>query len=148
MWRMKQNEAMTYMKNTSHTVSDPHYIGEKPNTSVILVMFLKVAAILLLLGFTNPDILARLAQRLDHRPRLVIGFAAETERLIDNAKAKRLKKGCDWIVANDVSSGTNVFGGDANIVHVIDARDVESWPKLGKDEVARRLAERIARRLR
>ena len=96
----------------------------------------------------NPDILASLARRLDHRPRLVIGFAAETEKLIDNARAKRLKKGCDWIIANDVSSGTGVFGGDANVVHVIDGDDVESWPKLAKDEVARRLAERIARRLR
>jgi len=97
---------------------------------------------------TNPDILATLARRLDHRPRLVVGFAAETENLIDHAKAKRQRKGCDWIVANDVSPGTGTFGGDANAVHVIDDAGVESWPRLGKDEVADRLAARIAKALR
>jgi phosphopantothenoylcysteine decarboxylase/phosphopantothenate--cysteine ligase len=77
----------------------------------------------------------------------VVGFAAETEDLIANATAKRKRKGCDWIVANDVSPSTGTFGGDANLVHVIDADGAESWPRLGKDEVARRLARRIADRL-
>ena len=97
---------------------------------------------------TNPDILATLARRLDHRPRLVVGFAAETEKVVEHAQAKRLKKGCDWILANDVSPETGTFGGDANAVHVIDANGVDSWPRLGKDEVADRLAARIAEFLR
>jgi phosphopantothenoylcysteine decarboxylase/phosphopantothenate--cysteine ligase len=96
----------------------------------------------------NPDILATIAAAGPNRPRLVVGFAAETGDLIAQAQAKRARKGCDWIVANDVSAGTGTFGGDENVVHVIDAGGVESWPKLGKDEVARRLAERIARLLR
>ena len=95
----------------------------------------------------NPDILATLARRAERRPGLVIGFAAETEDLIENARAKRLRKGCDWIVANDVSPATGTFGGDANTVHVVEVESVESWPRMGKDEVARRLAERIARAL-
>jgi phosphopantothenoylcysteine decarboxylase/phosphopantothenate--cysteine ligase len=92
----------------------------------------------------NPDILAMLSRPGPRRPRLVVGFAAETEALIDNAKAKRARKGCDWIVANDVSPATGTFGGDANAVHVINASGVDSWPPMGKDEVARRLAQRIA----
>ena len=94
----------------------------------------------------NPDILATLSR---HRPRpaLVVGFAAETDDLIAHATAKRLRKGCDWIVANDVSTGTGTFGGDDNRVHVIDATGTESWDPMKKDEVARRLARRIADRL-
>jgi phosphopantothenoylcysteine decarboxylase/phosphopantothenate--cysteine ligase len=99
------------------------------------------------IGAQNPDILATLSRQLAQRPALVIGFAAETENLLDNARAKRLRKGCDWIVANDVSPAAGTFGGDANAVHVVDAQDVESWPRLGKDGVARRLAMRIAQAL-
>jgi phosphopantothenoylcysteine decarboxylase/phosphopantothenate--cysteine ligase len=95
----------------------------------------------------NPDILATLSRAGPERPLLVVGFAAETERVIAHAQAKRARKGCDWIVANDVSSAAGTFGGDSNLVHVIDGDGVESWPRLGKDEVARRLAERIARAL-
>jgi phosphopantothenoylcysteine decarboxylase/phosphopantothenate--cysteine ligase len=95
----------------------------------------------------NPDILATLSARGAHRPALVVGFAAETENVVANATAKRKKKGCDWIVANDVSSATGTFGGDANTVHLIDETGAEDWPKLSKDEVAGRLAQRIAARL-
>ena len=94
----------------------------------------------------NPDILATLA-RSARRPALVVGFAAETENVVANAQAKRAKKGCDWIVANDVSAATGTFGGDANRVHLIREDGVEDWPRLAKDEVARRLAERIAQAL-
>lgn len=94
----------------------------------------------------NPDILAALS-RGAQRPKLVIGFAAETENVVANAKAKLARKGCDWIVANDVAPATGTFGGDANTVHVIDAAGSETWPRLTKDEVARRLAERIAKAL-
>jgi len=89
----------------------------------------------------NPDLLAELALA-ENRPRLLIGFAAETEAVIDNAKAKFERKGCDWIVANDVSG--DVMNGDSNSVHLITAEGVESWDRLPKSEVARRLAERIA----
>ena len=92
----------------------------------------------------NPDILATLSRRDERRPRLVVGFAAETEDLVANARAKLLRKGCDWILANDVAPGTGTFGGDSNLVHVVDPGDVESWPRMGKDEVARRLALRVA----
>jgi len=92
----------------------------------------------------NPDILATLSAKGAARPRLVIGFAAETESVIENATAKRRKKGCDWIVANDVSAATGAFGGDANTVHLIDAKGAETWPRLPKEDVARRLAQRIA----
>jgi len=92
----------------------------------------------------NPDILATLSRAGNRRPRLVIGFAAETEKLIENAKAKRQKKGCDWILANDVSAVTGTFGGDRNAIHLIDAAGVEDWPVLTKAAVAERLAERIA----
>jgi phosphopantothenoylcysteine decarboxylase/phosphopantothenate--cysteine ligase len=91
----------------------------------------------------NPDILATLS-RADKRAPLVIGFAAETEKVVEQAIEKRRAKGCDWIVANDVSPGTGTFGGDANTVHVIDAAGVENWPRLDKEEVARRLTLRIA----
>ncbi len=88
----------------------------------------------------NPDILATLA-RSPQRPRLLIGFAAETENIIANAKAKLAKKGCDWIVANDVSG--DVMGGAANTVHVVTAGGVESWARMAKDGVAERLADRV-----
>ncbi|MEX0808483.1 MAG: bifunctional phosphopantothenoylcysteine decarboxylase/phosphopantothenate--cysteine ligase CoaBC [Dongiaceae bacterium] len=95
----------------------------------------------------NPDILATLSTAGKQRPRLVIGFAAETDDLIANAQAKRTKKGCDWIVANDVSPETGTFGGPNNTVHLITADKVDSWPAMSKDEVAERLADRIAARL-
>ena len=94
----------------------------------------------------NPDILATLA-RHPTRPRLVVGFAAETENLLAHADAKRRRKGCDWIVANDVSVGSDVFGGDSNIVHILDAAGTESWPAMAKTEIAGRLAKRIAESL-
>uniref|UniRef100_UPI000B2C3E82 phosphopantothenoylcysteine decarboxylase domain-containing protein n=2 Tax=unclassified Sphingomonas TaxID=196159 RepID=UPI000B2C3E82 len=89
----------------------------------------------------NPDILAGLAQS-SQRPGLVVGFAAETERVVEHAVAKRARKGADWIVANDVSG--DVMGGDANLVHLVTESGVESWERLAKADVARRLAERIA----
>ncbi|MBL6927878.1 MAG: bifunctional phosphopantothenoylcysteine decarboxylase/phosphopantothenate--cysteine ligase CoaBC [Rhodospirillales bacterium] len=91
----------------------------------------------------NPDILATLAVAGPDRPKLVIGFAAETENVVENAVAKRAAKGCDWIVANDVSSQTGTFGGDSNRVHFI-TPDVEDWPRMSKREVATQLAARIA----
>ncbi len=92
----------------------------------------------------NPDILASLSRAGNRRPRLVIGFAAETENVIENAQAKRTKKGCDWILANDVSAESGVFGGDHNTIHLIDASGVEDWPALSKREVGERVAQRIA----
>jgi phosphopantothenoylcysteine decarboxylase/phosphopantothenate--cysteine ligase len=92
----------------------------------------------------NPDILETLSRQGPHRPRLVIGFAAETEDLLANAQAKRLRKGCDWIVANDVSPASGIMGGVENAIHLVTADGVEDWPRLAKDEVARRLAARIA----
>ena len=89
----------------------------------------------------NPDILAELAQS-PQRPGLLIGFAAETEQVVDHATAKRTRKGADWIVANDVSG--DVMGGEANAVHLVTAEGVESWEALPKAEVARRLAAQIA----
>ena len=93
----------------------------------------------------NPDILAELA-RSPHRPRLLVGFAAETEHVIAHAQAKLARKGCDWIVANDVSG--DVMGGEANTVHLVTADGVEDWPRLGKHAVAERLAVRILGKLR
>ncbi len=92
----------------------------------------------------NPDILATLA-RDPRRPRLLVGFAAETEQVVDHAIAKRARKGADWIVANDVSG--DVMGGDANTIHIVRESGVESWERLPKDAVADRLAERIAEAL-
>ncbi|SFJ11745.1 phosphopantothenoylcysteine decarboxylase / phosphopantothenate--cysteine ligase [Sphingomonas sp. NFR04] len=89
----------------------------------------------------NPDILAGVAQG-SRRPRLVVGFAAETERVIEHAVAKRTRKNADWIVANDVSG--DVMGGEANAVHLVTAEGIESWERASKADVARRLAERIA----
>jgi phosphopantothenoylcysteine decarboxylase/phosphopantothenate--cysteine ligase len=92
----------------------------------------------------NPDILATVAGRTRERPQLVIGFAAETDNIVAHAKAKLARKGCDWIIANDVSAETGVMGGDRNTVHLVTARGVESWPPQSKDEVARALVLRIA----
>jgi phosphopantothenoylcysteine decarboxylase/phosphopantothenate--cysteine ligase len=92
----------------------------------------------------NPDILSSIAHRKSGRPRLVIGFAAETDEVVANARAKLARKGCDWIVANDVSPASGVMGGDSNTVHLVTAESVESWPPQGKDEVACKLIARIA----
>jgi phosphopantothenoylcysteine decarboxylase/phosphopantothenate--cysteine ligase len=92
----------------------------------------------------NPDILATVAQHKSKRPRLVIGFAAETEHVIENARAKLDRKGCDWIVANDVSPATGIMGGDRNSVHLITRDGVESWPNEAKQNVADMLVARIA----
>ena len=91
----------------------------------------------------NPDILATLSSPGPSRPKLVVGFAAETDDLIANATAKRLRKGCDWILANDVSPAGGIMGGDENQLHLISADGVEDWPRLGKQAVATRIAERI-----
>jgi phosphopantothenoylcysteine decarboxylase/phosphopantothenate--cysteine ligase len=91
----------------------------------------------------NKDILKHISLSSQHRPKLVVGFAAETENIVKNASSKRLSKGCDWILANDVSPGTNVLGGTNNKVHVIDAAGVEEWPLTSKIAVAKRLADRI-----
>jgi phosphopantothenoylcysteine decarboxylase/phosphopantothenate--cysteine ligase len=93
----------------------------------------------------NPDILAELAARPD-RPRLVVGFAAETERVVENAIAKQVAKGADWIVANDVSG--DVMGGRHNRVHLVSRDGVEHWPEMTKEDVARRLIERVSKELR
>jgi phosphopantothenoylcysteine decarboxylase/phosphopantothenate--cysteine ligase len=92
----------------------------------------------------NPDILSTIAHLHSNRPRLVIGFAAETDDLIANAKAKLARKGCDWIVANDVSPATGIMGGDTNTVHLVTESGVEEWPPQSKDDVARSLIERVA----
>jgi phosphopantothenoylcysteine decarboxylase/phosphopantothenate--cysteine ligase len=92
----------------------------------------------------NPDILSTVAHLNNNRPRLVIGFAAETDDLIANAKAKLARKGCDWIVANDVSPATGIMGGDTNTVHLVTANGVEDWPPQSKEQVARSLIERVA----
>ena len=92
----------------------------------------------------NPDILATIAKRKTRRPKLVIGFAAETENIVANARAKLAKKGCDWILANDVSADSGVMGGDLNRIHLVTAGGVEDWPTQSKDEVARMLIARIA----
>ena len=95
----------------------------------------------------NPDILKGVSQMQEGRPGLVIGFAAETNDVVEHATAKRLRKGCDWIVANDVSPATGIMGGTENAVTLISDQGPEPWPRMGKDEVARRLAERIAEAL-
>ncbi|MCH8346956.1 MAG: bifunctional phosphopantothenoylcysteine decarboxylase/phosphopantothenate--cysteine ligase CoaBC [Proteobacteria bacterium] len=91
----------------------------------------------------NPDILADLAIS-NRRPRLVIGFAAETEKVLENAREKRVRKNCDWIIANDVSAATGIMGGNENTVHVITGDGEEAWPKASKEDVALRLVEKIA----
>jgi phosphopantothenoylcysteine decarboxylase/phosphopantothenate--cysteine ligase len=99
----------------------------------------------------NPDILATVSKLKDRRPPLVIGFAAETEHLIDNAKAKIERKGCDWILANDVSPATGVMGGDRNTIHLLTREgagiEIDSWPVMTKEQVASELVARIAKQI-
>lgn len=92
----------------------------------------------------NPDILATVSQMTEGRPDLIVGFAAETNDVIAHATAKRKRKGCDWIVANDVSPETGIMGGSENAVHLISDTGVEDWPRMGKAAVAQKLAARIA----
>lgn len=95
----------------------------------------------------NPDILATISQLQEGRPALVVGFAAETDDVVENAAAKRQRKGCDWIVANDVSAGTGIMGGAENDITLITNEGAEDWPRMAKDQVAARLADRIAKAL-
>lgn len=95
----------------------------------------------------NPDILATVARRREMRPAIVVGFAAETSDIVNQARAKLATKGCDVIVANDVSASSGVFGGDRNQVHIVSAAGVESWPDMPKQEVARKLMDMLGRRL-
>jgi phosphopantothenoylcysteine decarboxylase/phosphopantothenate--cysteine ligase len=95
----------------------------------------------------NPDILKRVSHMTENRPPLVVGFAAETDTVVEHATAKRLRKGCDWIVANDVSPATGIMGGSENAVILISDEGAEEWPRMGKDAVARRLAKRMAQAL-
>ena len=92
----------------------------------------------------NPDILATLSAKGNLRPRLVVGFASETDYGIANATKKRAAKGCDWMVANDVSPETGTFAGDINTVHLITEAGVEDWPTLSKTAVAECLAQKVA----
>jgi phosphopantothenoylcysteine decarboxylase/phosphopantothenate--cysteine ligase len=96
----------------------------------------------------NPDILAELAAS-PRRPKLLVGFAAETDRVIENAIAKQVTKGADWIVANDVSGPreTSVMGGRRNRVHLVTADGIEDWPEAGKDEIGRHLIARISEQI-
>ena len=96
----------------------------------------------------NPDILATIAAPGPMRPKLVIGFAAETEKVVEYATAKRAKKQCDWILANDVSAETGTFGGTDNKVHLITAAGAEEWPRLAKTELAQRLVARVIETLK
>lgn len=96
----------------------------------------------------NPDILATVSRMGDKRPELVVGFAAETEKVIAHAQSKLARKGCDWIIANDVSEAGGAMGGDTNAVHIVTKDGVEDWPKMGKDAVAEKLVERIAGKLK
>ena len=93
----------------------------------------------------NPDILQTLSNLDNHRPHLVVGFAAETENVIKNANAKLKNKGCDWIFANDVSPRSGIFAGDTNTVHLITKEGSENWPKLPKVDVGMRIAQRVAK---
>jgi len=96
----------------------------------------------------NPDILEMLSQQGNGRPRLVVGFAAETGDVVEKAIAKRVRKGCDWIIGNDVSPKNGTFGGDTNQVHLVTETESESWPRMSKQEVADVLARRIADQFR
>jgi phosphopantothenoylcysteine decarboxylase/phosphopantothenate--cysteine ligase len=96
----------------------------------------------------NPDILSTIAHLKSQRPKLVIGFAAETEHVIDHAKQKLIRKNCDWILANDVSPETGIMGGDSNTIHLVTRTGVEHWPPQTKSEVAAELIKRIAEQLR
>ena len=93
----------------------------------------------------NPDILATVSQMATDRPGLVVGFADGTDDVIASATAKRTRKGCDWILANDVSPDTGIMGGAENAVTLITDDGAEGWPRMGKDAVASALAERIAK---
>jgi phosphopantothenoylcysteine decarboxylase/phosphopantothenate--cysteine ligase len=95
----------------------------------------------------NPDILATIAQRNHARPKIVVGFAAETNDVLAHARKKLDAKGCDIIVANDVSPSTGIMGGNTNTIHIVTRDGIDSWPTLDKDEVARRLVARLAREL-
>jgi len=95
----------------------------------------------------NPDILAAIAKRKSQRPGLVIGFAAETENVAAHAKAKLASKGCDWILANDVSPQTGIMGGDRNTIQLVTAKGIELWPPQSKQDVATMLISRIAKEL-
>ncbi|MEJ2118013.1 MAG: phosphopantothenoylcysteine decarboxylase, partial [Alphaproteobacteria bacterium] len=92
----------------------------------------------------NPDVLATIAKRTRDRPSLVVGFAAETESVLTHAKQKLTAKGCDWIVANDVTAEKGVMGGNNNQVHLVTAKGVEAWPWMHKETVAEALMRRIA----
>lgn len=128
-WRVADIAQQKIKKPSSRV--DPPYPTDKPQAEEMSFTFEE-----------NPDILAALSKS-PSRPTLVIGFAAETEFVIEHASIKRTRKGCDWIVANDVSDG-GVFGGDENTVHLITETEEISWPKIHKDEVARRLCDKIA----
>ena len=95
----------------------------------------------------NKDILSHVSNLKQNRPKLVIGFAAESENILENARTKRLKKGCDWIVANDVSVGSGVMGGKFNKVSLISEMNTENWPKMSQENVAKRLIEKILKHL-
>ncbi len=95
----------------------------------------------------NPDILATLSAAGPRRPALVVGFAAETHEMLHHAEDKRRRKGCDWIVANDVSAASGAMGGAENEVHLLTATGTEHWPRAPKEQVARHLAARIAEAL-
>jgi phosphopantothenoylcysteine decarboxylase/phosphopantothenate--cysteine ligase len=96
----------------------------------------------------NPDILSTIAHLKNNRPPLVVGFAAETENVIANAKSKLARKGCDWILANDVSPKTGIMGGDRNAVALVSEAGVENWPSQTKEDVARMLIARVAEELK
>ncbi len=95
----------------------------------------------------NPDILSFLSQSKSNRPRLIVGFAAETGSVVDKALDKLARKKCDWMIANDVSVGTKTFGGANNTVHIIDQNGIENWPEMSKESIGDRLADRIANHL-
>jgi phosphopantothenoylcysteine decarboxylase/phosphopantothenate--cysteine ligase len=95
----------------------------------------------------NPDILAWLCQKAKQRPPLIIGFAAETENVLEHALAKRARKQCDWLIANDVSESSEVMGGDFNTVHLITADGHENWARMSKADVAAELTYRVCQTL-
>ena len=95
----------------------------------------------------NPDILSSLSQLRSNRPHLVVGFAAETGSVADKALDKLARKKCDWMIANDVSVGTQTFGGRKNTVHIVDQNGIENWPEMSKESIGDRLADRIANHL-
>ena len=96
----------------------------------------------------NPDILAALSAEGPNRPGLVVGFAAETTDVLAHARAKRARKGCDWLLANDVSAETGIMGGSENAVTLITEADEESWPRMSKSDVAEKLVARMVEALK